>query len=97
VYRKPAVANLEIRERGFLGVAELLGLLDLQGGTIVEYPATLEVRIMGRSKMKTLRTILGHLRLMRRLLVKRIWSKPSDRSVEPSRHAESQRMPWAMM
>lgn len=68
VYRRSTVEGLSIRETGFLGVAELLGMLDLHGGKIVEYPAVLEVRVMGRSKMKTLRTIFGHLRLMRRLL-----------------------------
>jgi len=67
VYRRSAVIGLELRETGFLGVAELIGRLDLEGQTIVEYPATLEVRILGHSKMKTLRTILGHIRLIARL------------------------------
>lgn len=72
VYRKSAVANLELRRSNFLGIAELLGKLDLRGSKIVEFPATLEVRMLGRSKMKTLRTIIGHLRLMSRLFVSRI-------------------------
>lgn len=71
-YRRDSVANLEINEGGFLGVAELLGRLDLQGGSIVECPAVLEVRLLGRSKMKTLRTILGHLRLLARLSLARL-------------------------
>jgi polysaccharide deacetylase family protein (PEP-CTERM system associated) len=72
VYRRSAFIGLAIAENGYLGIAEMLARLDLQGGKIVEYPATLEVRMLGRSKMKTLRTILGHLRLLRRLLWMRV-------------------------
>jgi hypothetical protein len=67
VYRRNAMLGLQVREGGFLGVAEMLGRLDLQGGRIVECPAVLEARLLGHSKMKTLRTILGHLRLLIRL------------------------------
>jgi hypothetical protein len=64
--------RLHVREGGFLGVAEMLGRLDLQGGRIVECPAVLEARLIGHSKMKTVRTILGHLRLLIRLGIARI-------------------------
>jgi glycosyltransferase involved in cell wall biosynthesis len=67
VYRQSAVLELDIREPGFLGVVEIIGKLDLRGGLIAEYPARLEARILGHSKMKTLRTIFGHLGLMARL------------------------------
>jgi len=67
VYRRSSMADSKVQEGGFLGVAEMLGRLDLRGGQIVECPAVLEVRLLGRSKMKTLRTILGHLRLLTRL------------------------------
>jgi polysaccharide deacetylase family protein (PEP-CTERM system associated) len=72
IYRRSAVVDLKVREGGFLGVAEVLGRLDLGGAKIVEYPATLEVRLFGWSKMKILGTIAGHLRLLSRLLVMRI-------------------------
>lgn len=72
VYRRSAVADLRLRESGFLGVAEILGRLDLRGGKVVEYPAMLEVRLFGRSKMKVVRTIGGHLRLLLRLLLMRL-------------------------
>ena len=81
VYRRSAVANLELRKTNFLGIAELLGRLDLSGSKIVEFPATLEVRMLGRSKMKTLRTIFGHLRLMMRLFAARV--RGSEKSVNP--------------
>ena len=52
--------DIELNESGFLGVAEMLGRLDLSGGKIVEFPAVLEVRLFGISKMKTAKTIVGH-------------------------------------
>lgn len=67
VYRRKAVLELDVLEPGFLGIAEIIGKLVLRGGTIAEYPTTLEARMLGRSKMKTLRTIAGHLGLMSRL------------------------------
>jgi polysaccharide deacetylase family protein (PEP-CTERM system associated) len=67
VYRRGSVIDLNLKETGFLGVAEMLGKLDLRGGRIVEYPAVLEVRLFGFSKMKTARTIFGHLKLLSHL------------------------------
>ena len=67
VYRRSAVLELDIREPGFLGVVEIIAKLDLRGGRIAECPATLEARLLGHSKMKTLRTIFAHLGLMARL------------------------------
>ena len=72
VYRRSSVIDLDIKEKGFLGVAELLGKLDLKGGKILEYPAVLEVRLFGFSKMKTARTIFGHLKLLSRLSKERL-------------------------
>ena len=50
----------------------MLGRLDLAGSKIVEYPTTLEVRILGRSKMKILKTMAGHVRLIMELVGLRI-------------------------
>ena len=71
VYRRSATAGLRLTRSGFLGVAEVVALLVLGGSRIVEYPATLEVRMLGRSKMKILHTIFGHLGLLADLAVKR--------------------------
>ena len=82
VYRRSAVLKLKVLRTNFLGIAEMVGKLDLQGSKIIEYPATLEVRMLGRSKMKTLRTIFGHLRLMTGLLVSRLrgwWGSDKSR------------------
>lgn len=80
VYRRSAVADLRLRETGFLGVAEILGRLDLRGGKVVEFPAMLEVRLFGRSKMKVVRTIGGHLRLLARLLAMRVGNRDTKAS-----------------
>ncbi|CAN5802737.1 hypothetical protein BH18ACI4_BH18ACI4_13350 [soil metagenome] len=72
VYRRSTVINLHLKEEGFLGVAEMLGKMDLCGSKIVEHPSTLEVRLFGYSKMKILKTIAGHFKLLTRLLALRI-------------------------
>jgi len=68
LYRRSAVLNLEITEGGFLGIAEMIGKLDQRGSKIVECPAVLEARVLGQSKMNVLPVVLGHLRLIARLL-----------------------------
>jgi polysaccharide deacetylase family protein (PEP-CTERM system associated) len=75
VYRRSAFADIELNESGFLGVAEMLGRLDLSGGKIVEFPAVLEVRLFGISKMKTAKTIVGHLKLLSQLIKMRMFRK----------------------
>ena len=83
VYRKSAIENLSLHECGFLGTAELVGQLCLNGSKIVEHPATLEVRIFGESKMKTFHTIAGHLRLVRQLVRQRL-GRTSNTELPPS-------------
>jgi hypothetical protein len=53
----------------------MLGRVDLSGGKIVEFPAVLEVRLFGISKMKTAKTILGHLKLLSQLIKIRMFRK----------------------
>lgn len=72
VYRRDVAARIPVSRGGFLGVTEMLGRIDLAGGRIVEYPTTLKVRVLGRSKMRVLRTIAGHLRLLAELLLLRL-------------------------
>ena len=67
MYRREAVAGVAVERGGFFGVTEMLGRLDLAGRRVVEYPTTLEARVLGRSKMKVLRTIAGHLSLLTQL------------------------------
>jgi glycosyltransferase involved in cell wall biosynthesis len=67
VYRRSSAVGIPLRHSGFLGVAELLGKMAVTNKKILEHPATLEVRIFGQSKMRVLRTILGHLGLLSEL------------------------------
>jgi glycosyltransferase involved in cell wall biosynthesis len=64
VYRRSVVANLELENSDFLGIAELVIQLIRAGQRVVEYPAVLGTRKFGASKMKTMKTIRGHLRLL---------------------------------
>jgi len=82
VYRRSSFLGLELSETGFLGVAEMLGRVDLKGGKIIEFPAILEVRLFGLSKMKTAKTIGGHLKLLSRLAKMRLFGKSTP--IEPS-------------
>jgi glycosyltransferase involved in cell wall biosynthesis len=98
VYRRSAMLDLPITEGGFLGMSEMLGVLDRQGRKIVERPAVLEVRMLGRSKMKLWRTIRGHLRLLTRLAVARWRETPiaasnpvNDGVIRDSRATASER------
>lgn len=75
IYRRSSFVDMPLQEKGFLGVAEMLGRLDLKGGKIIEFPAVLEVRLFGFSKMKTARTIFGHLKLLSRLSKLRFFGK----------------------
>lgn len=73
-YRKSSVKNINLRYGDFRGIVELLARLDIAGKTIKEYPTTLQSRIFGYSKMKTFKTILGHLGLLLRICIVRIKS-----------------------
>jgi len=72
VYRREAAVNVSVERGGFFGVTEMLGRLDLQGRRIVEFPATLEGRMLGRSKMKIAPTIAGHLGLLAQFVALRL-------------------------
>lgn len=89
VYRQSTLSKIQLKHGGFLGVAEIVGKLDLTGSRVVEYPAVLEVRMLGRSKMKVLRTILGHVRLLSELLRLRLFGgfPASTRRVESTEAA----------
>lgn len=89
VYRKSAVERLELNENGFLGIAEMVGRLDLNGSRIVEHPATLEVRLFGHSKMKTLKTIVGHLGLLSKLLSIRLRNRDRQHSCKSEKVVET--------
>jgi polysaccharide deacetylase family protein (PEP-CTERM system associated) len=89
VYRRSALTSIVLEEPGFLGMPEMIGKMDLAGYQVREIPATLEARLLGRSKMKLLPGIFGHLALMVRLLRLRLSSSASQRpqKLEPEKQA----------
>jgi hypothetical protein len=91
VYRREKVVCLEPSHSDFLGIAEHLLLVIQKGGKVLEHPATLESRLLGVSKMKTIRTIFGHLKLLARTLFGTLGSpqkENGDSSVKPSDPSE---------
>jgi glycosyltransferase involved in cell wall biosynthesis len=82
VYRRSAILKLELKREGFLGVAELIGKLDLQDSAVVEFPATLASRVYGASKMKTAQVLFGHVQLLCELFAAKLWQ-----TVRPGRCA----------
>lgn len=84
VYRKKRVSNISLTHTDFLGIAEMMGKILIGGGKVIEWPATLEVRLFGFSKMKTMKTILGHLRLMFSLTYLRFFGKAMSIQTFPS-------------
>ena len=64
VYRRESVINIDIDHSNFIGVIELLAKLDIKRGRILEFPTVLQSRLLGYSKMKVIRTIFGHFKLL---------------------------------
>lgn len=72
LYRRAAVVDLPLVHEGFLGTAEWIVRVLRRGGRVREHPCVLGVRRIGASKMKVLRTILGHLGLLAQVAVGRV-------------------------
>jgi hypothetical protein len=64
----------------------MLALLDQRGHRIAERPAVLEARMLGRSKMRVLKTIAGHVRLLARLATQR-WVRSPETVPHPKESA----------
>ena len=75
VYRRSLVADIRLRETGFVGIAELVCQLDRRGAKVVECPATLDIRTTGQSKMRVLRAAWAHLRLIARAGCARLFAR----------------------
>ena len=83
VYRRSAVVDVPVRQTGFVGMVEIVARLDQQGHRIVEHPAVLRVRKLGRSKVKLIRTIISHLWLLFQLGWQRL--RPPSQSAKLNR------------
>lgn len=71
-YRSEVVDSVPFQEDGFVSASEILIRAAETGYRIVEVPMTLHSRKIGHSKMKILRTVRGHLRLIASTLARRI-------------------------
>ena len=72
IYRRSALRGLRLRHQGFIGVAEILARLDLEGWRIAEHPVVLETRLFGRSKLKVLAATAGHLAFLSEIAAARL-------------------------
>jgi polysaccharide deacetylase family protein (PEP-CTERM system associated) len=86
VYQRRAVAGMTLRNEGFVGITEILTNLDASGEIVVECPATMEVRLLGTSKMKVVKTIMGHLRLIGEILADGMFPSSRFRSGSGKEH-----------
>ncbi|TVO76829.1 glycosyltransferase [Sedimenticola selenatireducens] len=86
LYRLKTVQDMKLYNHGFCGVTEILGRLDIAGYRIKEYPAILEVRLLGESKINLIKTTGDHLKLIFHLAAKRWFRKPmpEDPRIDPS-------------
>ena len=74
IYRRALIVGMEIDNLGFCGVTEILARLDLDGHQVVETPAVLQVRLLGQSKIRLVRVIFDHLRLLTRIILARYFA-----------------------
>jgi dolichol-phosphate mannosyltransferase len=97
VYRRSVVAPIELKNEGFVGVAELLWKVIDEGGRVAEHPAVLRSRLAGASKMRVFRAGVGHLRLIARIFRTRLMHflfpnflrRHSRQTVEPTAQLDS--------
>lgn len=74
-YRREVLETIPITRPGFLGLVEILVEGMLHGYKVVEYPAQLQSRVYGQSKLRVARVILSHLQYLTQLLKRRV-TKP---------------------
>lgn len=71
LYRREAFSAVSLTHHGFSGVTQMLAQMDIAGYRIKEFPAQLDVRLLGESKIRLLQTIYDHLRLVGGLALQR--------------------------
>lgn len=71
-YRREVIRTVQCEEDGFVSASEILIRAAEAGYRIVEIPMTLHARRIGQTKMKIVRTIRGHLRLLARTSARRL-------------------------
>jgi dolichol-phosphate mannosyltransferase len=79
-YRRPVIETVPFDADGFVCAAEILIRAAKQGYRIVEVPMTLRGRTTGTTKMKVLRTIRSHVRMMVSTLFSASERKPRNQT-----------------
>src|SRR5215813_3476657 len=77
-YRVEVIRNVSFASDGFVSAAEILLAAGRQGYRVTEVPMVLRARSIGHSKMKVLRTILSHMRMLARFASGSAASSKSD-------------------
>jgi len=85
IYRRRDFDGLQLKNPGFVGIAEMFWWIKQHGGSIREVPATLTTRKTGFSKMRTLPVIWAHLQLILRIAWER-FIKSQKTSRLPKEH-----------
>jgi dolichol-phosphate mannosyltransferase len=64
VYKSEVVRTVPFKSNGFVSAAEILIAAGRQGYKVTEVPMVLRARAIGRSKMKVMRTVVTHLKML---------------------------------
>lgn len=73
IYRRRDFEGMQLKNQGFVGIAEMFWWIQKNGGSIREAPATLTTRKTGFSKMRTVPVIVAHLQLIQRIAWERFF------------------------
>jgi dolichol-phosphate mannosyltransferase len=71
-YKRETIGNIKFKSNDFMATAEFLIKAIYKGYKVREYPTTLYVRKYGQSKMRLLKVILSHVRLISRIITFRL-------------------------
>jgi dolichol-phosphate mannosyltransferase len=75
VYRRSALAGWLPQNTGFVGLVEMIRMLEERGERITECPAVLKVRQFGQSKMRIARVARQHLQFITQTLFRRLTNR----------------------
>ena len=87
-YRSKVIRTISFQEDGFVSASEILIRAAESGYRIVEVPMTLRARKIGQTKMKIVRTIRGHLRLIASTTARRLqaeFHRPAEVAAKTSK------------
>ncbi len=75
VYKKEVIENIQFKSNTFLAVTEIMIKSLLKGYKVKELPTTLSVRQFGTSKIKTVKVMRDHLKLIGKIIRYKLFKK----------------------